>query len=86
MASKVFRAEMLEQYGGTMKNPPSDPEGVPAQKKPTKKVAPKKVEQPPVNALDLPDDMSTVKKANGGTASSRADGCAQRGKTRGKIV
>ena len=27
-----------------------------------------------------------VKKASGGTASSRADGCAQRGKTRGKIV
>lgn len=26
-----------------------------------------------------------VKKAAGGTASSRADGCAQRGKTRGKI-
>jgi hypothetical protein len=27
-----------------------------------------------------------VKKAKGGTASSRADGCAVRGKTRGKIV
>jgi hypothetical protein len=27
-----------------------------------------------------------VKKAKGGTASSRADGCAQRGKTRGKFV
>ena len=27
-----------------------------------------------------------VKKAAGGTASSRADGCAQRGKTRGKFV
>ena len=27
-----------------------------------------------------------VKKAAGGTASSRADGCAQRGKTRGKMV
>ncbi len=26
-----------------------------------------------------------VKKAKGGTASSRADGCAQRGKTRGKM-
>ena len=27
-----------------------------------------------------------VKKAKGGTASSRADGCCQRGKTRGKMV
>ena len=27
-----------------------------------------------------------IKKAKGGTASSRADGIAQRGKTRGKIV
>ena len=26
-----------------------------------------------------------VKKAKGGTASSRADGCAMRGKTRGKM-
>lgn len=27
-----------------------------------------------------------VKMAKGGSASSRADGCAQRGKTRGKMV
>jgi hypothetical protein len=27
-----------------------------------------------------------VRKAAGGTASSRADGCAQRGKTRGRMV
>ena len=27
-----------------------------------------------------------VKMAKGGSASARADGCAQRGKTRGKIV
>ena len=27
-----------------------------------------------------------VKKAKGGTASARADGCAVRGKTRGKMV
>ena len=86
MDSKVFRAEMLQKYGGKMKDPPYDPEGVPAPKKSAKKETPKKVDQPPVNPLDLPNDMSTVKKANGGTASSRADGCAQRGKTRGKMV
>jgi len=28
----------------------------------------------------------TVKKAAGGSASARADGCAQRGKTKGTIV
>ena len=30
--------------------------------------------------------QKTRKFAKGGTASSRADGCAQRGKTRGKMV
>jgi len=37
-----------------------------------------------------PDGGSAPRKpkpmASGGTASSRADGCAQRGKTRGKMV
>ncbi len=30
-------------------------------------------------------NATPVKKAKGGTASSRADGCAIRGKTRGKM-
>ena len=34
----------------------------------------------------MPSDLPPVKKASGGSASSRADGCAQRGKTRGMIV
>lgn len=34
----------------------------------------------------VPPPLPPVKKAAGGTASSRADGCAQRGKTRGKMV
>jgi hypothetical protein len=29
---------------------------------------------------------NATKYANGGSASARADGCAQRGKTRGKMV
>lgn len=34
-----------------------------------------------------PKDLPPAKKmAAGGSASSRADGCAQRGKTRGKMV
>lgn len=32
-----------------------------------------------------PPPPPPVKKAKGGTASSRADGCAMRGKTRGKM-
>jgi predicted component of type VI protein secretion system len=54
---RPFRAEMLQGYGGSMKELPRDPEGAPM-----------------------------VTKAKGGTASSRADGCAQRGKTRGRMV
>ena len=33
-----------------------------------------------------PPPKKPKKMANGGSASSRADGCAQRGKTRGKMV
>ncbi len=35
---------------------------------------------------DMKMASDPVKKAKGGTASSRADGCVQRGKTRGKMV
>jgi hypothetical protein len=35
---------------------------------------------------DIDSASAPVKKAAGGTASSRADGCAQRGKTRGTII
>lgn len=34
----------------------------------------------------MPSDLPPVKKAGGGSASSRADGCCARGKTRGKMV
>ena len=54
---RPFRAEMMEGFGGSMKELPRDPEGAP---------------------------MSA--KAKGGTASSRADGCCKRGKTRGRMV
>ena len=35
---------------------------------------------------DMKMASDPVPKAKGGTASSRADGCAMRGKTRGKMV
>ena len=55
--SNVFRADMLQKFGGKEKAPPVDPEGAPLRK-----------------------------GGKVGSASKRADGCAIRGKTRGKMV
>ena len=46
------------------------------------------VQQPKLEGAYMGSLTSTepVKKASGGTASSRADGICQRGKTKGKIV
>lgn len=41
---------------------------------------------PPPQDIDGASVKKPKKMAKGGTASSRADGCAQRGKTRGKMV
>lgn len=42
---------------------------------------------PPKEPEGVPaEKKKPVKKASGGTASSRADGCAVRGKTRGTII
>lgn len=44
---------------------------------------------PPPQDIDggsAPPPKKSKKMANGGSASARADGCAQRGKTRGKMV
>ena len=35
---------------------------------------------------DMKMASEPIKKAKGGSASSRADGCCKRGKTRGKMV
>lgn len=86
MADPVYTAEMGK--------PPTDPEGVPATKKAAPKTpAPKKpVPKDTVYREGMPvpqdiDGASVSKKAKGGmTASSRADGCCTKGKTRGKMV
>lgn len=39
-----------------------------------------------IQAPAAPASAPVKKMAKGGSASSRADGCAQRGKTRGKLV
>ena len=52
--------------------------------KPGKTVEPQTLPGKPEKKKSLGEDA--IKYAKGGTASARADGCAQRGKTRGKIV
>ena len=86
MADPVYTAEMGQ--------PPMDPEGAPPTKKPAaKKPAPKKPAPRDTvfrEGMPIPQDVdgaSVSKKAKGGmTASSRADGCCSKGKTRGKMV
>jgi len=46
----------------------------------------RRAKQKPGNVMLEGAGEGVVKKAKGGTASARADGCAMRGKTKGKIV
>lgn len=85
MADPVYTAEMGK--------PPTDPEGVPATKKAAPKPTPKKPAPPKDTVfregMPVPQDIdgaSVSKKAKGGTASSRADGIATKGKTKGTMV
>ena len=81
-------------YTAEMGQPPMDPEGVPAMKKAAPKPAPKKA--PPRDTvfregMSVPQDIDgmsvrkTKKMASGGSASSRADGIASKGKTNCKM-
>jgi hypothetical protein len=81
-------------YTAEMGKPPMDPEGVPASKKPAPKApAPKKAAPPKDTVfregMPVPQDIDggsaprKKKMASGGV--TRADGIAQRGKTRGKM-
>ena len=63
-------------YTAEMGQPPMDPEVAPRNPKPSKRGMPEQL-----------GEGIVVNKAKGGmTASKRADGIAQRGKTRGTIV
>ena len=72
-----------------MGKPPTDPEGVPAMKKPMPKkpmmpVAPKPRSAPPDESV-MP--APAFKKGGSvGSASRRADGIAKKGKTKGTMV
>jgi len=80
-------------YTAEMGKPPTDPEGVPAVKKPTPKTPPPKKTAPPKDTvfregMPVPQDIdgkSVKRMAKGGSASKRADGIATKGKTRGKM-
>jgi hypothetical protein len=63
-------------YTEDMGQPPMDPEVAPRTPKTPKKGTPEQ----------LGEGIRVEKKAKGGTASSRADGCACKGKTRGRMV
>jgi hypothetical protein len=84
MADKIYTAEMG--------NPPTDPESVPAMKKPApKKPMPKRpVPKDSVfrEGMPVPQDVdgASVKKLSKGGYTRAADGCATKGKTRGKFV
>jgi hypothetical protein len=81
-------------YTAEMGKPPTDPEGVAATKKPMPKMPmPKKpVPKDTVfrEGMPVPQDIdgksAPRKMAKGGSASSRADGCATKGKTKGTII
>ena len=81
-------------YTAEMGQPPMDPEGAPASKKPVAKTLPPKKTAPPKDTvfregMPVPQDIDggsaprKKKMASGGV--TRADGIAQRGKTRGKM-
>jgi len=84
MADKIYTAEMGQ--------PPMDPEGVPPVKKPAaKKPVPKRpVPKDSVfrEGMPVPQDVdgASVKKMSKGGYTRAADGCATKGKTRGKFV
>jgi len=61
--------------------PDSTPVDEPVAKKPKPKPKPK----PTIYPDSVPVDEPVKKMAKGGSASSRANGIAQRGKTRGKM-
>lgn len=81
-------------YTAAMGKPPTDPEGVPAAKKPMPKApVPKKpVPKDTVfrEGMPVPQDIdgrsAPRKLAKGGSASSRADGCITKGKTKGTMI
>ena len=73
-------------YTADMGQPPQDIDGASAGRK-MKKIEPNLPEQPGSGIrVDGKPLIPEKKLAKGGSASSRADGCCIKGKTRGKMV
>jgi hypothetical protein len=83
-------------YTAEMGKPPQDIDGASATKSPAPKKAPAPKKSAPKDSvfregMPVPQDIDggsaskPKRMASGGTASSRADGIASRGKTRGKM-
>jgi hypothetical protein len=62
------------------------PDATPVDEPVAKKAKPTPKPKPVTYPKDVPVDEPVQKMAKGGTASSRADGCAERGKTRGMML
>jgi len=84
-------AKKIEAWEAEVDNESATP--TPKVKKPTSKLPPEaEYDGPPKDSKGRDINPRPYKKggcvkmAKGGSASSRADGCAQRGKTRGKMV
>ena len=61
------------------------PDFTPVDEPVAKKPKPKPKPKPPIYPDSVPVDEPVKRMAKGGSASSRADGIAQKGKTRGKM-
>jgi hypothetical protein len=78
-------------YTAEMGKPPMNPESAPAAKKPMPKAPKKPVPKDTVfrEGMPVPQDIdgrSVKRMAKGGSASSRADGCITKGKTKGTMI
>ena len=69
-----------------MKYPDATPVDEPVAKPKQAASAPKPPAKVKTYPNSVPVDEPVKKMAKGGSVSSRADGCAQRGKTKGKMV
>ena len=69
-------------YTADMGQPPKEPDDASAGRK-VKKTEPGMPEQPGSGILV---DGKPLKRAKGGSVSSRADGCCSKGKTKGRMV
>ena len=78
--AEQYRKEAQDPYAGKVPSKQAQQEAADAAQR-------RKEEQAPTTKTEMGKKKGgCVKMAKGGSASSRADGCAQRGKTRGKMV